>query len=74
MPSDLSNAIDRVVLEGERVVLDIGGVAKVGLVPVEDLELLQRIEDYIDNQKIEAAIAEGGDDIPWEVVKKALDL
>ncbi|HRK36525.1 MAG TPA: type II toxin-antitoxin system Phd/YefM family antitoxin [Candidatus Hydrogenedentes bacterium] len=74
LPNDLSKAIGRVIADGERIVLELGGVAKAGLVPMEDLELLQRIEDYIDNQKIEAAIAEGGEDIPWEVVKKALDL
>jgi hypothetical protein len=60
--------------ERERIVIDIGGVAKAALVPVEDLELLRRIEDYIDNQAADAVIAEGGELIPWESVKKALDL
>jgi len=74
LPNDLSKAIGRVIADGARVVLELDGGEKAGLVPVEDLELLQRIEDYIDNQKIEAALAEGGECIPWEAVKRALDL
>jgi hypothetical protein len=74
MATDWPQLLDLVTTDRERVVIESGGVAKAALVTVEDLELLRRIEDYIDNQAADAAIAEGGDLIPWESVKKALDL
>lgn len=72
--ADLPELLERVTTDHERVLIEIGGVAKAALVPVEDLELLRRIEDYLDNQEADAAIAESGELIPWDSVKKALDL
>jgi len=46
---------------------------RVGLVPVEDLEFVQEIEDRMDNESADAAIAEGGLDIPWDIVKQEID-
>lgn len=74
LPADLCEAMDYVASTGARIVLDMGSGARVGLVPVEDLDLAQRVEDHLDNQAADAVLAEGGDHIPWEVVKKALDL
>lgn len=74
VPTDWPEVLSRVTTDRERVLIEANGVAKAALVPVEDLELLRRIEDYIDNQAADAAIAEGGELIPWEAVKKALEL
>jgi hypothetical protein len=48
------------------------------MIPMEDLRLLERLieeeEDRIDVAAIEAAIAEGGEAIPYERVRKELGL
>lgn len=74
IPDELRNAIDRVASTGARIGIELSNGSIAGLVPLEDLELAQRVEDCIDNQAADAALAEGGEVIPWEVVKKALNL
>jgi len=46
------------------------------VVPVEDLNLLEAIEDRLDLEDIEKALAdpENKEAIPWEKVKKELGL
>ncbi len=50
--SDLGN---RVSLRGERVVVERRGKNLFALVPVEDVELLERLEDVLDLDAIRAA-------------------
>jgi prevent-host-death family protein len=67
--ADLGN---RVFLRGERLVVERRGKMLFALVPVEDVELLQRLEDRLDLDAIRAA-----KDKPtksWAKVKKALGL
>ncbi len=70
----LSDLITRVVTGHERVVIERHGHEKVALVPLEDLDTLQRIEDEIDIAEAEAALSETDERIPWEEVKKDLGL
>ena len=51
------NAVER---EGERVVLDRHGKPVAAIVPVEDLDLLERIEDRYDLEAARAALREPG--------------
>ena len=67
--ADLGN---RVSLRGERVVVERRGKNLFALVPVEDLELLERLEDRLDLDAIRAAKDEPTR--PWAQVKKALGL
>jgi len=67
--ADLGN---RVSLLGERVIVERRGKSLFALVPVEDLELLERLEDRLDLDAIRAARGEAGR--PWEEAKKALGL
>ena len=67
--ADLGN---RVALRGERVVVERRGKGLFALVPVEDVELLERLEDEMDLEAIRAAKDEPTK--PWEQVKKALGL
>ena len=67
--ADLGN---RVSLRGERVIVERRGKDLFALVPVEDLELLERLEDQMDLKAIRAAKKEPS--IPFAKVKKELGL
>ena len=74
--SQFADIINRVGYKGERIVLQKHYKKLVAMIPIEDLELLEAIEDRIDVLEAEAAIAkdEGKEPIPWEEVKKELGL
>ena len=67
--ADLGN---RVALRGERVVVERRGKNLFALVPMEDVELLERLEDKMDLDAIRAAKDEPSK--PWAQVKKELEL
>jgi len=67
--ADLGN---RVSLRGERLVVQRRGRRLFALVPVEDVELLERLEDRLDLDAIRAAKDKPAK--PWAQVKKALGL
>lgn len=71
---DFSDTINRVAYRGERVVLTRHGRRVAAVVPVEDLELLERIEDARDLDAVREALAdpENRDRVPWEDVKAEL--
>jgi|GEM_PF-650165 len=51
--------------EGERVVMSIEG-RDIALISVEELQMIEEREDRIDLEAVEAALAEGGEPIPYE--------
>ena len=67
--ADLGN---RVAFRGERVVVERRGKSLFALVPVEDVELLERLEDKLDLDAIRAAKDEPS--LPWAKVRKTLGL
>ena len=67
--ADLGN---RASLRGERVVVTRRGKRLFALVPVEDIDLLERLEDKMDLEAIEAARNEPSK--PLSQVKKELGL
>jgi len=70
---NLTDLIHRVASGKERIIVNgTGGEAAV-LIPVEDLRLLEELEDRIDLEDALEALREPGS-IPWEQVKKELDL
>ncbi|MCE5279260.1 MAG: type II toxin-antitoxin system Phd/YefM family antitoxin [Planctomycetaceae bacterium] len=71
---NLADLGSRVALRGERVVVERHGKNLFALVPMEDVELLERIEDETDIRLARKAMKEKGRNIPWEKVKKDLGL
>ena len=75
---DFSDALDRVVREGERIVVQRGGKDIAALVPVRDAQFLEDLEDRIDVAEAEKALAQmaadGEQPIPWEQVKARLGI
>lgn len=55
---DFADTVNRVAYTKERVLVERHGKVVMGMVPVEDLELLRALEDRIDLQAARAALAE----------------
>jgi len=75
---DVASAIDRVALVGERIVVRRNRKDVAALISMEDLALLERIEDRLDYEDAEKALAEmqvrGEKPIPWDDVQEQLGL
>src|SRR4051794_32271970 len=70
--SKLADTVNRVAYQGERVVLERRGKGVAAIVSMEDLALIEKLEDDADVKAARAALREGGDPVPWEIVKKEL--
>lgn len=57
---DFSETLNRVAYKGERIVLERRGKDVAALVPVEDLELLENLEDRMDLEAARRALKEKG--------------
>jgi prevent-host-death family protein len=64
--------VNRAEYAGERTIVHRRKKPVAALVPIEDLELLERYEDELDRRLIKKARKEKT--IPWEQVKKDLGL
>ena len=54
--SDLAEVLNRVAYKGERILLHRRGKNVAAVVPVEDFEMLQKIEDHLDNEAADKAL------------------
>jgi len=57
---EFSETLNRVAYKGERIILERRGKDVAALVPVEDLELLERLEDHMDLEAARKALEEQG--------------
>lgn len=71
---DFPGALDAVVVEGERVVIEADGKPVAAIVSFEDLQMLRDLEDEADLAAARAAKAEGGEPIAYEQVRASLGL
>jgi prevent-host-death family protein len=71
---NLSDLVNRSSYGKERIVLTRRGKGVAALVPMEDLEILERIEDHLDYEAAAEALEEKGEAIPWSKVKQTLGL
>ncbi|MEE9219654.1 MAG: type II toxin-antitoxin system Phd/YefM family antitoxin [Acidobacteriota bacterium] len=69
----LPDAINRVAYTRERVVISRNGKDVAALVPMEDLELLRKLEDRHDLDALRKALSEPGE-TPDEKVWRALGI
>jgi prevent-host-death family protein len=73
---EFSEIVNRAAFGKERVVLTRHGKGLVAVVPVEDLEVLEALEDRLDIEAAEKALASAAakDEapIPWETAKRIL--
>lgn len=83
MPTTISTAdarkhfadiVNKVAYGKEPIVLTRRGKEVAALVSIDELELLQQIEDYIDIEDAKKALAEPGENITAEVVWEKLGL
>lgn len=71
---NFSDAVNRVAYGRERLVLKRRGKGVAALVPIEDLEMIEAMEDKIDLAMARKALKEKGKPIAWEKAKKQLGL
>ena len=71
---DFADILNQVAYAGERIILHRRGKNVAAIVTMADLQLLQDLEDRMDNAAADAARLEPRESIPWEQVKKDLDL
>jgi prevent-host-death family protein len=71
-----STTVNRVAFGGERVVLTRHGRRVAAVVPIEDLELLEALEDARDLDAVREALADPANHtrVGWEAVKASLGL
>ncbi len=70
----LAKTINRVRRRKERILLHRRGENVAALVPVEDFELLEELEDRLDVELAKKALAEPGENIPYEEIREELGL
>ncbi|MCX5674096.1 MAG: type II toxin-antitoxin system Phd/YefM family antitoxin [Planctomycetota bacterium] len=71
---NLSDAVNRVAYGKERLILKRRGKGVAALVPIEDLEAIEAMEDKIDVALARKALKEKGKPVPLETLKKQLGL
>jgi prevent-host-death family protein len=70
---EFSDIVNRAAYGGERIVLHRRKKPVAAIVPIEDLELLERIEDELDIKSAQKALKEKGL-VRWTKIKKELGL
>lgn len=70
----MSDTVDRVAFQGERVILQRHGKDEAALISVADLELLEALEDREDVAAARAALAESPERRNYADVRKDLGL
>ncbi len=71
---NLSDAINRVAYQGERIIVRRSGRDVVALIPIKDLALLEKIEDQIDIEDAKKILAGTKEWIPYEKLRKEMGL
>ena len=72
--NDMAKTVNRVAFGKERIVLERHGDGVIALVPIEDMELLEELEDRIDIEEAKKVLKSRASKVPLEKVKKAFGL
>ena len=71
---EFSEMLNRVLYQGIRIVLNRHGKRVAALIPIEDFEILEEIENRQDLKDFREAKAEKGEDVAWEDLKRETGL
>ena len=71
---DFAEMINQVAYGGERVVLDRHGKPIAAIIPIDDLTCLEEIENRMDIDAAQRALAESDERIPYEKLRRELGL
>ena len=69
---NFATILNEVAFGGERVLLHRHGKDVAAVVPIEDFQLLEALEDKMDLETARKALAEKGPRVKWEQLKKEL--
>ena len=69
---NFSDVVNRAAYGGERIIVHRSKKPVAAVVPIEDLELLEQIEDRADLKEVRRRLKEPT--IPWSKIKKDLGL
>jgi prevent-host-death family protein len=72
--AQLAKAVNQAAFGGERIVLERHGKPIAAVVPIEDYQLLEELEEKADIEAVRKARKEKGPLVPWEKIKKDLKL
>jgi prevent-host-death family protein len=72
--NEFAEIINRASFGKERFVLTRRGKKLAAIVPVEDMELLEELEDRIDIEAAKAALAESDERVSYEDLRRELGL
>jgi len=72
--NNFAEVINRASFGKERFVLTQRGKKLVAIIPVEDLELLEELEDRMDVEAAKAALAESDERVSYQDLRRELDL
>ena len=70
----LTETVNRVHYQGERVILERHGKPVAAIVSVEDLKRLEEVEDLLDADAAKKALKERGKGLPYAEFRKKLGL
>jgi prevent-host-death family protein len=70
--TEFADILNRAAYAGERVILHRHKKPVAAVVPIEDLEILEQIEDRADLDEVRKRLKEAT--IPWSKIKKELGL
>jgi prevent-host-death family protein len=72
----LADLLNRAAYGKERFVVTRHGKELVAIVPVEDLDLLRRLRQFVSRKEVEEALQdlETGETVSWEAIKSDLGL
>jgi prevent-host-death family protein len=68
--AQLAKAVNQAAFGGERIVLERHGKPIAAVVPIEDYQLLEELEEKADIVAVRKARKEKGPLVPWEKIKK----
>lgn len=70
--TEFADILNRAAYAGERVILHRHNKPVAAVVPIEDLEILEQIEDRADLEEVRKRLKEPT--VPWSKIKKDLGL